>query len=184
MGKNKRRQLEFFDLFHNKQLLVDSNEEIDTLEWLIEARSNNIIIDFEYQPKAFILFDAVKFNTVENKSRTLFREHIYTADFMITFNAKDNISLAKEFKLSYDSLQKDSVNVYIDVKGTFNKTERAFGLNQKWLYQKYGIYVYKLIPKNFFKLFGCPTNCFVTNKKKQPRKMFQGYQTISEVFSH
>lgn len=37
MGKNKRRQLLVEDTVHNKQLSVDSVEEVDTVNWLCEA---------------------------------------------------------------------------------------------------------------------------------------------------
>lgn len=47
-GKNKRRQFEAFDEIHGVTLSVDSTEECDTLAWLVEAKSRNIINDFSY----------------------------------------------------------------------------------------------------------------------------------------
>ena len=41
--------------------------------------------------------------------------------------------------------------------------------------QKHGIYIYKLVPKDFFKLFGVPKASTLTAKTKKPRKMFLGY---------
>ena len=74
-------------------------------------------------------------------------------------------------------MQNKTVDAYIDVKGTFAKSDggRSFSINQKWTYNKHGIYVYKLVPKDFFKLFGVPEACKLTAKTKKPRKMYLGY---------
>jgi hypothetical protein len=48
MGKNKRKQIEYFDGFHNCKLMCDSNEEVDTLNWLNEAASLGIVDDYAY----------------------------------------------------------------------------------------------------------------------------------------
>jgi len=41
----------------------------------------------------------------ENKKRCLFREHVYSPDFMIKFNPSKFPLLAKEFKLSREQSQ-------------------------------------------------------------------------------
>jgi hypothetical protein len=56
--------------------------------------------------------------------------------------------LKKEFKILFDN------KIYIDVKGTFNKTQRSFSIDQKIIYEKFGYYIYKLIPKDFMKKYG------------------------------
>ena len=48
MGKNKRRQLECYDTFHEKQLSCDSAEEVDFVAWCCEAAKLGIIKDFSY----------------------------------------------------------------------------------------------------------------------------------------
>ena len=181
MGKNKRRQIEYFDRIHNVQLGLDSNEEQDTFEWLTEAVQLGIINDFEYQPEPYQLSESTKYIAADGKQRVLFREHIYTADFKIKLDPNKWPALSKELKVSYEKMAHKQVEVVIDTKGTFNITERAFGLNQKWMYQRYGIYVYKLVPKMFFQKFGCPKASFYTSKKKQRRKMFSGCHSIEEM---
>lgn len=37
VGKNKRRQLEAYDSLHSVMLSVDSQEEVDFVNWLCEA---------------------------------------------------------------------------------------------------------------------------------------------------
>ena len=48
MGKNKRRQLLVEDTAHDAVLSVDSQEEVDTVNWLCEAKSLSVINDFSY----------------------------------------------------------------------------------------------------------------------------------------
>ena len=181
-GKNKRRQLIANDTIHNVVLSVDSQEEIDTLSWLTECKQLGIINDFSYQPDAFTLSDPVKYQDVNNKSRTLFQEHKYTADWVLEFTPGKFKDLAKEFKVPFDQLSCQNYKVYLDSKGTFNRTERSFGYNQKWLYQRFKVYVYKLVPKKFFAKFGCPIACQLTQKTKKPRTMFKGFLSIKEIF--
>lgn len=180
IGKNKRRQLEVEDRIHNVILSVDSQEEIDTLEFLSECKELSIINDFSYQPAPFTLSDPVKYTDINGKSRTLFQGHEYTADWVLEFTPSSFQALAKEFKVPYEALSCDSYKVYLDSKGTFNRTERSFGYNQKWLYQKLGIYVYKLVPKKFFEKMGVPEHCRLTKKTKKPRTMFKGFKSIKE----
>lgn len=182
MGKNKRRQLTCFDDIHNQTLSVDSTEEVDTLNWLSEACKLSVINDFSYQPPAFNLFESEKYQDINNKSKTLFREHIYTPDWVLMFVPSAQLELAKEFKVSYNELSNNNCSVYIDSKGTFNVTERAFGYNQKWVWQKFKTYIYKLVPKMFFKKFGVPEASIYTSKTKKPRKIFQGLKHIKDIF--
>ena len=182
-GKNKRRQIEAFDEIHNIVLSVDSNEECDCLEWLTECYRAGIINSFTYQPDSFVLFDPVKYKDITNKERTLFQEHKYTADWVLEFTPSAYMSLAKEFKVPYDQLSCQNVKVYLDSKGTFNRNERSFGYNQKWMWQKFKVYIYKLIPKKFFAKMGVPEKCKLTPKTKKPRTMFKGLKSIRETFN-
>lgn len=185
MSKNKRRQLQYYDSYHNIIVMLDSCEEQDVYAWCIEAVGKNILKDFRYQPDSFKLSDSISYLTVDGKSRCLFREHVYSPDFTLTFEPNKYLALAKEFKVTQQQLQNNTIDAYIDVKGTFAKSDggRSFSINQKWTYAKHGIYVYKLVPKDFFKLFGVPEACRLTAKTKKPRKMYLGYQSISECFN-
>lgn len=182
-GKNKRRQLTCYDDIHNVTLSVDSSEEIYTLAWLCEASKLSIINGFSYQPEPFQLFEPVKYQDINNKSKTLFREHAYTADWVVDFIPSAQLELAKEFKVPYSELSNTHCSVFIDSKGAFNITERAFGYNQKWVWQKFKTFIYKLVPKKFFAKFGVPEACVTTKKTKKPRKMFQGFKLLKDLFS-
>ena len=181
-GKNKRRQFEIFDSVHNINLLVDSQEEIDAVNFFCELHQLGLLLDFEYQPQPFKLFDSVDYTDIEGKNRCLFRDHEYTADFKITIDPNKNKILSKEFKLTKSDLDKNSVNIFIDVKGTFAQHDggRSFSLNQKWVWMIHKKYIYKLVPKNVFAKLGCPKASFYSNKTKKLRKMFQGFKFIPE----
>ena len=183
MGKNKRRVLEVFDAKHGKNLEVDSQEEVEFVKWLNEATSLGVVKDFEYQPKPFKLSGPAHYNDGK-KVRSLFREHVYTADFILYVDSVKNPSLARELKLS-DSI-KDNGDIkayYIDIKGGFmsNGSARSFPINQKWVYEKFHVYVHKLIPKEFFKEFGIPEELKFTEKTKKPSKKYAGYPLIKDI---
>lgn len=72
--------------------------------------------------------------------------------------------------------------IYVDVKGGFNKNARSFSIDQKFVYSKYGHYIYKLVPKEFMRKFGITEDLMFTSKTKKPSKKFEGYPLISEVF--
>ena len=183
MGKNKRKQIAYFDSFHNKQLMLDSIEEADMLEWLIEAQKLGYVVDWEYQPSSIELFQNVNYVNIDNKQRCLFRSHIYSPDFKVTICPNKSKALCKELKLTYQQSQLDKFDVTVDVKGGFNKTERAFGINQKWVYQKFNIYICKIVPKDFFMKVGCPMSCFITRKTGKKRKMYQHCKSIEQALS-
>ena len=184
MGKNSRRQFPYRDSFHNVDLQMDSIEECDFIEWCIEAAQLNLIQDFEYQPPSIKLFDAVDYTSLDGKKKSLLREHVYSPDFSIVLYPRSYQALSKQFKLPHNALQHETFRVYLDVKGTFQKSDggRSFSINQKWVYQKTGIYVIKTIPKDFFKACGCPQKCFKTRKTGKARTAFAGYRSLKEVF--
>ena len=181
-GKNKRRQLEAFDKFHNAALSVDSVEEKDFINWLNEAIELSVITDFDYQPPAYQLAEPVKYVDVDGKQRTLFREHIYSTDFVVEFDPNFSKALSKELKVPYSELSSNRCSAFIDTKGTFNRNSRSFGTDRKWVWQKYGTYIYELVPQKFFKDFGVPENCRLTEKTKKPRSAYRGFPSISEAF--
>lgn len=179
-GKNRRRQFEVFDEAHGAELNVDSMEEVDFVNFLNEASRLGVVYDFVYQPESFLLAEGVKYRGVDGKTKTLFQDHVYSADFMVSFNPKKYPKLAAEFKISQERACLERVDAYIDTKGTFNKNARSFSIDRKWVWQKFGIYICEVVPKKFFQKFGCPKNSFVTRKTGARRKMFAGCRSISE----
>lgn len=184
MGKNKRQQFEAVDRIHSRNILVDSREELDMLAWLCEAVESGLVSDFEYQPDPIKLSDSVEFVNSRGKKRSLFREHIYTPDFIVKFKPGAFEQLDLWFKVPFDQMCQNEFKAYIDVKGGFmsNGSGRSFSINQKWIYQLTGIYIQKVVPKDFFRKCGCPAASFITRKTGKSRKMFQGYRSIRQTF--
>jgi hypothetical protein len=184
MGKNKRSEI----VYNGVEL--DSVEELQFYYWLEEAKNNNLIKDFTYQPKEFVLFEKVSFvksikkgKKVVNKEQTLLNPHIYTPDFCITFT-----------DLFYELCEKNSWNklfkhidiqseVICDIKGGFSRNggDRTFSINQKWVYQKYEKYITKIVPKDLFKLTWCPELAKLTPKKKQIVEKYKDFRSITQI---
>lgn len=167
----------------------DSQNEVDFYCWLIEAKENNLIKSFEYQPISFDLSDEIKsFYTKTRKLKTktvtkqetkaMLHKHVYTPDFIIR-------GLSKQFKslnLNLPDFIFDLNSFYIDTKG-FNSRygdKASFPINQKWVYQLHGIFVAKVIPEKWFKKTWVPMKVRLTDKKKQVQKKYINTKTISE----
>ena len=193
MGKNKKSTIKYFDEILSKEYMVDSNEELQFFHWIDEARKFGIVLDYEYQPESFKLIEKTTYIPVfqqdqkkKPKEKHLLAEHVYTADFKLTLNKEYGSILSKAFKISEKNLNEDgNIVVYIDVKGGFlsNGSGRSFSINQKLVYMKYGIYVNKVFPKDFFEICGCPIRLFTTAKTNKPSKVFENYPTISKIFN-
>ena len=52
------------------------------------------------------------------------------------------------------------------------------------MYDKYQIYINKLIPEKFFQLTWVPEKCKITAKTKQIRKKYENTPTILEKFAN
>jgi len=160
-----------------------SNEEYHFYHWLKEAESHNLVTNIKYQPGKYPLSCRVSV-PVEKKLKTktkivdkfLFHPHYYSPDF----------SFCPSKKLSPFFISTMFVGaakqVIVDVKGTFNQynDQKQFVINQKWVYQKYGIYIEKIVPERFFKKTWCPDICRFSPKKKQPVKKYIGVPTVLE----
>ncbi len=167
----------------NTSVEVDSLEEAEVFEWLLKAVELGVITDFEYQPSSYVLFEGAKYKDSKGKDKCLFRDHVYSPDFSISFDLS-NERLIQEFKCPVIDEKNNTAKIVVDVKGVFmsNGSGRSFSLNQKWVFQKYGIYVYKLVPKDFFMKFGITESLLYTKKTKRPSAKYRGYPMMENVF--
>jgi hypothetical protein len=151
-----------------------SNEELYFHQWLLELQDRKIISNIE-KPASLVLSEAVPIK-IGNKEVNLLNEHIYTGDFEFYVDIKfiklfENMESIltspfskKALKLFCKEVFGEVINnqyspnhkCFVEVKGGFNNNNmlRIFSLNQKWIYQRYGIY-YNLVkvPKIFEKTF-------------------------------
>lgn len=162
----------------NKQEIKDklklkSDEEVYFYWYLVELLEKKIILNFESAPKSITLSLPVKFEkTVQGKrvqktlSKKLLNEHIYTPDFEILWNAALCSKFAANtktvlFNKDIPFLKSEPVNYScIEVKPAFDHQgmQRLFTINQKWVYEKTGIYVQKIIPQELFDKTFTPKN--------------------------
>ena len=190
-GKNKRRQLELHDPVHNVDLLVDSMEEVEFAQWLFEAHSLGIVVDFTYQPESFPLTGKVDYVPMfpagkKKKPKSLFRDHVYTADFRVVLSSKYLEAASAGFTIMEDGpMDKDgNYTVWVDTKGTFmsHGSDRSFSINQKLVWLKYNVYVQKIVPKEFFRKLGVPPCLRYTFQKKQISHKYDGYNFVATQF--
>ncbi len=190
-GKNKRKQLELYDSVHNVNLLVDSMEEVEFLQWLFEAHSLGIVTDFTYQPDPFFLTGKVDYIPMfpvggkkKKSPKCLFRDHVYTADFKVVLASKFLETSARGFVVMDNGKPDEDYTVFADTKGTFmmHGTDRAFSINQKLVWEKHGVYVQKIVPKEFFRKLGVPPCLRYTFQKKQISHKYDGYNFIATQY--
>ena len=105
--------------------------------------------------------------------KSLFQEHVYTPDFLVTFTESIN-NLDTDRPISFGGFKfiEPLKPVYVDVKGTFNKTQRSFSIDQKLIYKMYGEIIHKIVPIKLFKATFCPDNLRLTKARQQPRKHY------------
>ena len=181
MGKNRNSEFTVTDKRTGNTVKVDSLEEVEMYEWLDYALEKGVILDFIYQPKTFNLSEPVDITNSKGKKRSLFREHVYSPDFIIAIE-RSRTALLDEVKCDWSRFKDDVYNAWIDVKGTFNRNSRSFSIDQKWVWSKHGIYVHKLIPKKFFEKFGILKEFRLTRKTGKPSAKYQGFPLIDDVF--
>lgn len=169
----------------------DSAEELHFSWFLDELQQSGFIKRWVYQPKPFPLTPQVDYEFIKHlktKDKTIrklfLRSHNYQADFLIVW---DKCSKGIFFDTKDDSdvmtfpfiIDKKKYRSIIDVKGGFNRnnTWRIFSIEQKWVWQKFQVYVQKIIPKELFKKTFTPQRYLFTDKNGQRRKF--NYTPIS-----
>lgn len=143
-----------------------------------------------------------KTNKIET---TLFQKHVYTADFELLWNdayynillknvdmfgrgvAQDNQVVNKENPfwindINFLEILPSELWSSWEVKPLFdrNNMTRLFTINQKWVYDKYGIYVQKVVPQKLFKDTFTPQKYLFTDSGKQKRKLTFAPRTLEE----
>jgi hypothetical protein len=162
----------------------DSKEEREFFWWSEEAQRAGFIKRYDYHPEALNLFErASKPYRKELKTKSkivdrfLLHPHDYTPDFVI-------YAYPRFRSLNHGLIAMDNETFYIDVKGGFSiyNNEREFSINQKAVYHFYGIYVNKVIPKEFFRKTFCPARAARTGTG-QPRKHYSHMPTVRHALA-
>jgi hypothetical protein len=186
----------------------DSQEEIYFYWWLEELKAIGLIKSYIYQPKPFQLSESVEViyeehlkTKIKRKAQNILSGHQYQADFLIYWDEKLHDRLFavltdipnksfKKFPFIAD-IRKGRMFSVVDVKGTFNQNDawRRFSIDQKWVYQKFDIFVNKIIPApnskgtpntTLFRKTFIPERYLMTDAGKQRRKIKYEYLLLKE----
>ena len=183
--------------------LFDSTEELWFGWWLQEVQEAGYIDSFQHHPEAYLLSPAfsykydkpLKTRTKELESNLL-SPHIYSPDYKIFWNKNargifwnaisDRVQL-KNVPYVAQETEDGNNNYYsiVEIKAGFSKfnMDRTFSLNAKWIMQRFGVYVNKIIISNkngLFKETFVPTKFLLTDKAKQNRKLHFKPRTLEE----
>lgn len=153
-----------------------SDEEWYFSWWIDELIEAGFIESAIYQPYPYLLSpektvrvrkpNGVKKGKVSilDIDYKVFNQHVYTADWDIRWSIGAYGVFVKPIKLLANkdeeayfvsNFETSPAFSVIDVKGSFNgknnTSAATFPLNQKWVYDKYGVYVQKVIPLYYTK---------------------------------
>ena len=120
----------------------ESNEEQQFESWLDEARTAGLVDAYLKQPESFHLIDKERVN-----GRHLHAKHVYTADFRVYLTPLGMEILRGMFQKS-DVLGLPNNEVYVDTKGGHMSrgSGQEFGINQKLVYERHGVWPAKVVP--------------------------------------
>jgi len=168
----------------------DSEEEFHFAMWCREAQEAGYIQGITYQPPSYNLSPKQtrkELRPGRKKSKAITRHllqpHSYTADFIVVPNSKmDNIKHGLVYH-EHPILGGHTTRYYvIDVKGTFQMFDgaRSFSINQKWVYDKLGVFVNKVVPVKFFKKTWVPRDA-AFGKSGRRLKKYAGCPLLEEL---
>ncbi len=195
-NKGKKKQILFEDKIHGDTVDVDSTEEWYAFGFFSDLHEMGLVRDFVYQPPSFQLTPkfnyspAVPAGCKQPKDKFLFHPHVYTADFKVEAyvdSPKLLLYFSKVFKIPASSVKADPdtgrliADIWVDVKGGWIHRAAEFSINQKLVYERFGIYVNKFVPKEAFRKMGCP-KCAAKTPTGRASRVFAGMQYIDRVF--
>lgn len=142
----------------------DSDEERYMYAWLLKMKELGLVLKIKHHPMPFVLsskqygkhITTNKKGEVKEKPVFLLHDHSYEYDFKmllnpifegIAFCTIDNYS--SKLPIVANRRPNGSIVWTIDVKPDFERdhgSNTRFPLNQKWVMERWGVYVQKIIP--------------------------------------
>ena len=184
-------------------MTIDSPEELWFGWYLNELKESGYVNSFVLHPEPFLLaqaysypYDKVLKTRINEMESNLLSPHIYSPDYKILWNKNargifwnsisDRVQL-KNVPFVAQETEDGNNNYYsiVEIKAGFSKfnMDRTFSLNAKWIMQRFGVYVNKIIISNkngLFKETFVPTKFLLTDKAKQNRKLHFKPRTLEE----
>ena len=172
-----------------------SKEEWYFSLYLEELVINGYVDKWWYEPKAFILSEPVTYKWIketqlktkirkENKESTFLRGHEYTPDFVLRWTDLGKYTLWSTTGLTRPFYADSKGYSFVDTKGVFNRHESSvkFRINQKWLWDKLGIYVQEIVPSKLFAKTFTPNRYLRTDGDTKKRSFKWKAVSLKEYF--
>ena len=147
----------------------DSQEEVEFYQWVLEAMRVGLVTECYYHEETLPLFEKTLYN-----GKSFLQQHVYTYDF--------KLKVQPEFVDWFEKKWCDNNGyVYIDVKGTWNRHggDREFSINRKWVWEKHGIFIAKIVPEKWFMKTWCPKECRLSPKQNKVREKYQNCKSVN-----
>lgn len=165
----------------------DSAEEAEFDAWCQEAVQLGLASKVTYHPPSLELAPRQTYEKVVHmKTKTkrvdafLLHPHSYTADFTL-----DLTEVGKVFLHGRGLLYTCHIDdiMWIDVKGGFSPyhDEKQFVINQKWVYDKFEVYVHKVIPRKWFLKTWVPKMARTSPKKGKLRNCYAKCKVMDDI---
>jgi hypothetical protein len=185
MKQNKPKAMTAFQYWKGKAKLAGyrSAEELFFNYWLNELEQEMLVSDIRYEPCSIVLCEKAKYTilkTMKNgKEKTVtvsipYSGHTYTPDFL--FNS-DNEQVRSLFHIP-----DNGKTIYVDVKGGFSlrADKEAFPIKQAWIFDKYGIWINRVIPDKLFKATFVSEKVRCSPLTNKPLPKYRGVKTLKE----
>jgi len=180
-----------------KGIVYDSLEELAFLQWASELKRAGYIRSIT-RSESFLLSESFTNDFVVQKgtsskpsSQSLLQGHSYTPEFVIYWErkARDKNLLWTETQQSkfdglFITLKDDPLATYIEIKPLWdqNNMERLFKINQKWMKQKFGIFVNLVKCPELFEETFTPAE-YLTTKTGRVRQIKWKIKTLYEYLN-
>lgn len=148
--------------------------------WLEELLDRKIVFEAFYEPKSYLLSNKLIKLNEKNKTKILLQEHKYTPDFEFQIYPEYiHLFNKMDFIISNDNL----CVIEIKPKYNMNNMNRLFSVNQKWVWEKYGIYVQKIIVDDLFENTFIPKRYLKTDKLTKDRLIKYKYNLVDDYIN-
>lgn len=184
----------------------ESKEELLVLQWLLELQEEGFVHSIE-RAESFLLSSGLTNTWIEQqqlktrvkevvKKQVMLNGHLYTPEFKVIWDSKalDRIISVLSVDLGREKIQSalyarfegamEDIVTYLEVKPAFdqNNMTRLFKLNQKWVYDSYGVFVNLLEPYSLFEKTFTPVAALKTPTGKE-RKVNWEVHSLNEYLN-
>lgn len=165
----------------------DSWDEYHFYLWILDGKELGLIKEAKFYPKAFELSDIITYNkemVLKTKTKIvkkkLLAPHVYTADAIVRFDILFKTLFPSTAFVEHEGIAWFDVKPSVNPKYIKYGSSKTFPLNQKWVYQRHGIYINRVMMKVLFHQTWCP-HTVRTGKKIPVYKQWLGSKTKEDI---